>query len=38
MSSLDVIVDLDVEILLRPCKRYRWCSLTLEGHHGDGLG
>jgi hypothetical protein len=38
MSSLNVIVELDVELLLRPCRRYRWCRLTLEGHHGDRLG
>jgi hypothetical protein len=38
MSSLDVIVELDVEMLWRPCKRYRWCRLTPKGHHGDGLG
>jgi hypothetical protein len=28
----------DVEMLLRLCKRYRWCKLTPEGYHGDGLG
>jgi hypothetical protein len=38
MSRLVVIVDLDVEIWLRPCKRYRWCGLMPEGHYGDGLG
>jgi hypothetical protein len=38
MSSIDVIVYLDVEIWLRSCKHYRWCRLTPEGHHGDGLG
>jgi hypothetical protein len=38
MSSLDMLVELDVEMLLRPCKRYRWCRLTPEGHRGDGLG
>jgi hypothetical protein len=38
MSGLDVIVELDVEILLRPCRLYRWCRLTPEGHRGDGLG
>jgi hypothetical protein len=37
-SRLDVIVDLDDKIWLRPCKCYPWCRLTLEGHHGDGLG
>jgi hypothetical protein len=37
MSCLDVIVDLDVEIWLRPYKRYHWCRLTPEGHRGDGL-
>jgi hypothetical protein len=37
MSRLVVIVDLDVEIWLRSCKRYRWCRLTPEGHHGVGL-
>jgi hypothetical protein len=37
MSRLDVIVDLDDEIWLRSCKCYRWCSLTQEGHRGDGL-
>jgi hypothetical protein len=37
MSGLDVIVELDVEILLRPCRLYHWCRLTPEGHHGDGL-
>jgi hypothetical protein len=30
MSSLDVIVNLDVEIWLRLCKRYHWCRLTPE--------
>jgi hypothetical protein len=28
----------DVEMLLRPRKRYRWCKLTPEGYRGDGLG
>jgi hypothetical protein len=31
MSSLEGIDDLDVELWLRPCKRYRWCRLTPEG-------
>jgi hypothetical protein len=38
MSRLDVVVDLDVRIWLRPCKHYCWCRLTPEGHRGDGLG
>jgi hypothetical protein len=38
MSSLDMIVELDVEMLLRPCKRYCWYRLTPEVHHGNGLG
>jgi hypothetical protein len=38
ISRLDVVVDLDGEIWLRSCKRYRWCRLMPEGHHGDGLG
>jgi hypothetical protein len=33
-----VIVDLDIEIWLRPCKRYRWGRLMFKGHRGDGLG
>jgi hypothetical protein len=38
MSSQDMIVELDVEMMLMPCKCYRWCRLMLEGHRGDGLG
>jgi hypothetical protein len=38
MSRLDVVVDLDVGIWLRPCKHYCWCRLTPEGHRGDGHG
>jgi hypothetical protein len=33
-----VIVDLDVEIWLRPGKHYRWGRLMPKIHRGDGLG
>jgi hypothetical protein len=31
MSSLEGMDDLDVELWLRPCKRYHWYRLTPEG-------
>jgi hypothetical protein len=37
LSRLDVIVDLDDKIWLRPCKCYRWYRLMPKGHCGDGL-
>jgi hypothetical protein len=35
MSYLVVIEISDIEIWLRSCKRYRWCSLMLKCYRGD---